>query len=146
MTGSAAPETWRWRHASCWPMNGHDGQRSAHPHLVQACVTDICTEPINLLALCACRCNGRVQVCVTVLPAFRPVLLDTFASRAELVDACLASAHVPFFMDGKFAASIKGASSKNKFASSALVVSFLPSVMSTVHEWYTLPPASKVRT
>ena len=34
--------------------------------------------------------------------------LDCFQTRGELIDACLASAHVPFFLDGRGAARFRG--------------------------------------
>ncbi len=55
------------------------------------------------------RCsNGKVQVVVTAFPRFKREIISNFNSKNEVIDACLASAHVPFLMDGKFAARING--------------------------------------
>ena len=53
------------------------------------------------------RCRGRVSLLVR-RPFFAPELVSDFSSRADLIDACLASAHVPLFMDGKLTASFRG--------------------------------------
>lgn len=44
-------------------------------------------------------CRGRVNVLVRQ-PFAAAVCVNDFDTRADLIDACLASAHVPFFMDG----------------------------------------------
>ena len=49
----------------------------------------------------AARCAGRLKLVVTAVPSLRLRALDCFQTRAELIDACLASAHVPFFLDGR---------------------------------------------
>lgn len=54
------------------------------------------------------RCSGRVQLRVTALRPLRPLLLDSFESKADLIDACLASVHLPVFLDGRFAARFRG--------------------------------------
>ncbi|GAB4818121.1 hypothetical protein N2152v2_005167 [Parachlorella kessleri] len=46
------------------------------------------------------------RVVVTVLPSLKPLLLDSFDSKEDVIDACMASAHVPFFLDGKLSASL----------------------------------------
>ena len=56
----------------------------------------------------AARCSGRLKLVVTSVPSLRLRALDCFQTRAELIDACLASAHVPFFLDGKGAARFRG--------------------------------------
>ncbi|CAM9283873.1 unnamed protein product [Phaeothamnion confervicola] len=38
----------------------------------------------------------------------RRVVVADFASRYEVIEACMASVHVPFFMDGRFAARFRG--------------------------------------
>ena len=35
------------------------------------------------------------------LPSLRQVYVDVFNSKDELIDACMASAHIPFFLNGK---------------------------------------------
>lgn len=49
----------------------------------------------------AARCAGRLTLVVTGVPSLRLATVDCFATKDELVDACLASAHVPFFLDGR---------------------------------------------
>lgn len=49
----------------------------------------------------AARCAGRLKLVVTAVPSLRLSALDCFQTRGELIDACLASAHVPFFLDGR---------------------------------------------
>ena len=49
----------------------------------------------------AARCAGRLKLVVTAVPSMRLRALDCFHTKAELIDACLASAHVPFFLDGR---------------------------------------------
>lgn len=64
-------------------------------------------------------CRGNVFVLVTVvedISAFRhgrPILsrrrISDFADRQELIDCCMASVHIPFFMDGRaFNAEFRG--------------------------------------
>jgi hypothetical protein len=57
----------------------------------------------------AARCGGRLSLVVTAVPSLRLRSLDCFATKDELVDACLASAHVPFFLDGRPFATYKRA-------------------------------------
>ena len=48
------------------------------------------------------RCTGRCRVTVTrFAPLPRPDVIDAFATRAGVVDALVASTHIPFFMDGR---------------------------------------------
>ena len=35
------------------------------------------------------------------VPRFRLQYLETFDTKEELIDACMASAHIPFFLDGR---------------------------------------------
>ena len=45
---------------------------------------------------------SNMQISVTpVLPFRKTTLISDFYSRADLIDACLASCHIPFFLDGK---------------------------------------------
>lgn len=44
-------------------------------------------------------CSGRVRLVVTEVPSFRQVYLDDFQSRDDLLDAALASSHIPFLLD-----------------------------------------------
>ena len=60
------------------------------------------------------RCGGgRLKLVVTPLRLSSlflapPATVDCFTTKDELVDACLASAHVPFFLDGKPSALYRG--------------------------------------
>ena len=45
-------------------------------------------------------CSGRVKVIATKVPRMRLQYLDTFDSRDDLISACMASVHIPFFLDG----------------------------------------------
>jgi hypothetical protein len=58
------------------------------------------------------RCGrGRLKLVVTPvrpLTLFAPATVDCFRTKDELVDACMASAHVPFFLDGRPVASYRG--------------------------------------
>ena len=56
----------------------------------------------------AARCAGRLSLVVTGVPSMRLSSVDCFATKDELVDACLASAHIPYFLDGKPFARYKG--------------------------------------
>lgn len=56
----------------------------------------------------AARCAGRLKLVVTSVPSLQLRALDCFQTRGELIDACLASAHVPFFLDGRGAARFRG--------------------------------------
>ena len=38
---------------------------------------------------------------VTNIRSFQLAYIDDFSTKAELIDACMASAHIPFFLDWK---------------------------------------------
>lgn len=63
----------------------------------------------SMLCLLVRRCQDRVEVCVTRIPSFKPVIIRSFETRQEVIDACMASVHIPFFLDGRPTASVKGA-------------------------------------
>lgn len=54
------------------------------------------------------RCQNRVHLIVTRVPSFRQQYLTDFTSRDDLLDAALASAHVPFLLDWSPIASARG--------------------------------------
>jgi len=55
------------------------------------------------------RCNGRVHISVTeIAPAFGTTSVSTYADREDLIDAVLASVHVPFWLDRKFCTNFRG--------------------------------------
>ena len=54
------------------------------------------------------QCDGRVELLVTALPNLSVLAVSDFADRDALIDANLASVHVPFFLDGRAAARFRG--------------------------------------
>lgn len=48
---------------------------------------------------CSCGCRGRLKIAVRDMHSFKLVLIDDFATKSELIDANMASAHIPFFLD-----------------------------------------------
>jgi len=55
------------------------------------------------------RCRGNTHVAVTrVVPVWRPTLVSDFASREDLIEALMASAHIPLYLDGRWAARFRG--------------------------------------
>jgi len=47
--------------------------------------------------------EAGLQLCLYFplqLPSLRQMYVDDFATKAELIDACMASAHIPFFLNG----------------------------------------------
>ena len=44
-------------------------------------------------------CRGRLKLVVTDVRNFQLAYIDDFATKAELIDANMASAHIPFFLD-----------------------------------------------
>ena len=66
----------------------------------------------------ACQCEGRVELLVTALPNnlreamtlpnLRVLTVSDFADSDALIDANLASVHVPFFLDGRAVARFRG--------------------------------------
>jgi hypothetical protein len=61
---------------------------------------------------CHVICSGKVHISVTSLtvtlvPLHRHVI-NTFHSKSDLIDACLASVHIPFFIDGNFSHEYRG--------------------------------------
>eukprot|EP00466_Bigelowiella_natans_P001442 jgi/Bigna1/77699/fgenesh1_pg.49_\ len=47
------------------------------------------------------RCNGRVRLLVTKVPSLNQKYVSHFTSREDLITACMASIHVPFFLNLK---------------------------------------------
>ena len=46
-------------------------------------------------------CRGRLKLVVTSLRSLQLVYIDDWATKEELIDANMASAHIPFFLDWK---------------------------------------------
>jgi len=53
-------------------------------------------------------CRDRVSIVVTTLPKLELKSFSDFDSKEDLIDINMASAHIPFFLDGKFANKIRG--------------------------------------
>lgn len=53
-------------------------------------------------------CSSRVKVIATKFPRMKLEYLDNFESREDLINACMASVHIPFFLDGNGTYSYKG--------------------------------------
>ena len=51
--------------------------------------------------------RGRLKVVVTKVPSFKLTYIDDYATKEELIDACMASAHIPFFLDWRPTASYR---------------------------------------
>eukprot|EP00208_Stichococcus_sp_RCC1054_P007605 CAMPEP_0206138018 /NCGR_PEP_ID=MMETSP1473-20131121/3011_1 /ASSEMBLY_ACC=CAM_ASM_001109 /TAXON_ID=1461547 /ORGANISM="Stichococcus sp, Strain RCC1054" /LENGTH=361 /DNA_ID=CAMNT_0053531321 /DNA_START=477 /DNA_END=1562 /DNA_ORIENTATION=+ len=54
------------------------------------------------------RCRDRVSLVVTRVPSFRQQYLHSFTSREDLLDAVLASAHIPFLLNWAPVARMRG--------------------------------------
>ena len=58
------------------------------------------------------RCEGRVSLIMREVqmrrPIVRPSAISNFQSRDDLMHACMASVHVPFFLDGKMTTEFRG--------------------------------------
>ena len=53
-------------------------------------------------------CQGKLKLVVTQIPTFEIAYVENFTSKQDLIDACLASAHVPFFLDGRATCNYRG--------------------------------------
>lgn len=53
-------------------------------------------------------CASRVKVIATKFPRMQLQYLDDFQSREDLISACMASVHIPFFLDGNGTYTYKG--------------------------------------
>lgn len=58
------------------------------------------------------KCSGKVIVVMTSVPSFRQTKISHFQNKNDLIDACLASIHVPFLMDGRFSTKFRGTATK----------------------------------
>lgn len=62
----------------------------------------------------AARCGGRLAVAVKAVPRlrrpwFETELVDEFEGRRDLIEACMASVHVPLFLNRRWTARFRGA-------------------------------------
>lgn len=53
-------------------------------------------------------CQGKLKLVVTQIPSFEIAYVEDFTSKPDLIEACLASAHVPFFLDGRATCNYRG--------------------------------------
>ena len=56
-----------------------------------------------------CAHRGRLKLVVTDTRDWRQTYLDCWTTRDELIDACMATAHVPFFLDFRLSAAYRHA-------------------------------------
>lgn len=54
------------------------------------------------------RCRGRVTIIVTTLPNMGQVGISDFKDKKDLINAAMASSHIPLLLDLKFARSCRG--------------------------------------
>ncbi|KIZ07564.1 hypothetical protein MNEG_0379 [Monoraphidium neglectum] len=55
------------------------------------------------------RCSGGLGVVVTRLPSCRQELIEEYESKEDLINCCMASAHVPLLLDLKISRRLRGA-------------------------------------
>ena len=78
----------------------------SHGNLIELWLSQILPED------CHIRCSNRVHISITTitlsfLPLHRKVV-SVFDSKQDVIDACLTSSHIPFFLDGKFSRTFHG--------------------------------------
>jgi len=83
------------------------------------------------------RCSGRVALVVTRLPGLQLEGFHRFRSKSDLVDATMASAHVPFFLDFKGWSTFRGMACMDgslvEFLSNGRAASYEPFVRGAEH-------------
>jgi hypothetical protein len=52
--------------------------------------------------------SGRVFISLTKIPSFRRVVISKFISKNDLIQVCMCSVHIPYFLDGKFSRMYNG--------------------------------------
>jgi hypothetical protein len=77
-----------------------------HADLVEKWLQRILPEDCDKL------CSGKVNISITTitlsfLPLHRKVI-NTFSSKQDVINACLTSCHIPFFVDGHFSRTFRG--------------------------------------
>ena len=83
------------------------------------------TVPLPLpLSLLTIDMTGRVTLIVTTLPEMSQVGISEFESKKDLIDALMASAHIPLVLDLKVRMTGPRASVKDMTSSSAPPLSF----------------------
>jgi hypothetical protein len=77
-----------------------------HGHLIQLWLQQILPDD------CHTTCSGKVHISVTTITlSFKPLhrkVVSLFTSKEDLINACLASSHIPFFLDGYFSRTFRG--------------------------------------
>ncbi len=53
-------------------------------------------------------CRDRVTVVVTTLPDMKQIGISDFKDKKDLINACMSSSHVPFFLDYKLSRTCRG--------------------------------------
>lgn len=79
-----------------------------HCELLPLCQSGICGHSLKCAVYL---CRGRLKLVVTDVRSLQLSYIDDFATKEELIDANLASAHIPFFLDGRPFASYRCAAS-----------------------------------
>eukprot|EP00911_Craspedida_sp_UC1_P000746 UC1_evm1s571 len=94
---------------------GSDKWRSKNDIMETVAIFGSVEQPLRralndlLPADAALRCSNRVAVAVTDLePRLGVRLVREFSSREDLIEALVASSHVPGYLDGKFARTFRG--------------------------------------
>jgi hypothetical protein len=77
-----------------------------HGHLIEQWLHEILPND------CHITCSGKVNISITTItatcmPLHRKVI-NEFCSKQDLIDACLTSSHIPFFLDGNFSRTFHG--------------------------------------
>jgi hypothetical protein len=77
-----------------------------HGHLIEMWLHAIFPDDCHII------CSGKVNISITTITAsFIPLhrkVVNTFESKQDLIDACLTSCHIPFFLDGNFSRTFRG--------------------------------------
>jgi hypothetical protein len=78
----------------------------SHGHLIEKWLNKILPED------CHIRCTNRVNISITTITmSFFPLhrkVINVFDSKQDVIDACLTSSHIPFFLDGNFSRTFHG--------------------------------------
>jgi hypothetical protein len=90
------------------------------------------------------RCGGRVSLIVRQVqlgsPRVSPIAVSEFESRADLIDTCMASVHVPLFLDGRMTTELRGA----RCIDGSLALPGLPPVRYELPKRFADVPVSKL--
>jgi predicted acylesterase/phospholipase RssA len=94
---------------------GVDADRAVETAYAMSLEHDIWSRPLGLIGIwgslierwldellphdAAERCRGRVEVVVSVAPSMAQRAISDFRDKRDLIEVCMASAHVPLFLD-----------------------------------------------